>query len=129
MVALSVDVGYMANTKTQLQAVVNAGALAGAGALENGPTEAVTEVHRFISRNLVAGRALEAPEVLVELGEWDRETRTFTPGGTQPSAVRVVGTRRGAPLSFARVLGYETFEQTCEAIAAYRPRDIVLVSD
>lgn len=129
MLAFSVDVGVMLNTHSELKRTVDAAALAGAGALVQGETEAESEVYEFIALNPVAGRTLELSEVLIQLGDWEPDTNTFVEGGPLPSAVRIEGTRRDAPLYFAKVLGFDDYEVTEEAIATYQPRDIVIVLD
>ena len=129
MMAFAVDTGFVANTQIELKRAVDAAALAGAGAIELGQAQAEEQAYQFIAQNPVAGRALERSEVQVYLGEWDETTRTFRETVLQPSAIRVVATRREAPFFFGKVLGYDTFEITEESIATYQPRDMMIVLD
>lgn len=129
MLAFAIDTGYMTNTHTELKRAVDAGALAGAGALVHGQSQAKRQAYDFVSRNLVATEALPENDVEVYLGEWDIATRTFRESNSQPNAVRVVAMRKDAPLFFGKVLGHDDFDMTEEAIATYQPRDIVVVLD
>jgi len=129
MLAFAIDTGYMTNTHTELKRAVDAGALAGAGALVEGQSTAKRQAYDFVSRNLVATEALPRNDVEVYLGEWDIDTRTFRETHSQPNAVRVVAMRKDAPLFFGKVLGHDAFDMTEESIATYQPRDIVVVLD
>jgi hypothetical protein len=129
MLAFSIDVGYVANVQTELKRAVDAGALAGAGALAHGEDAARQQVYEFLRANRVGNREIELDDVTVQLGHWDPHTRSFAPASELPSAVRVVVRHAKQPLFFGRVLGKQDFTVTEEAIAMYQPRDIVLVLD
>ncbi len=129
MLAFAIDTGYIASTQVELKRAVDAGALAGAGALVEGGSTAEAQAYDFVSRNLVASEAVPESDVQIYLGEWDVDTRTFRETYYQPSAIRVVATRREAPFFFAKVLGEDNFDVTEEAIATYQPRDIMVVLD
>jgi len=129
MMAFSIDTGYVANSRIELKRAVDAGALAGGAGLADGKSDALELAFDYVARNPVAGRALERSEVDVDFGEWDTDTRTFHPTGSEPSAIRVVATRKDAPYFFGRTMGYEDFDITDEAIASYQPRDMMLVLD
>ncbi len=145
MVALSVDLGYVYTIQTELKRATDAAALAGAGALIEGPEAAYFRAADFLLRNPVGSRILiedenrtqrieqwlaEHPdEFECAVGHWNPTTRTFTESTDLPSTVRVVTAYRAAPLFFARVFGYDQVEVRAESIARYQPRDIVLVLD
>ncbi len=129
MLAFAIDTGYITNTHVELKRAVDAGALAGAGALVEGKSKAKAQAYSYVSRNSVAAEALELEDVEVYLGEWDADTRTFRQTSSQPSAIRVVATRKEAPFFFAKVLGHDNFDITEESIATYQPRDIMIVLD
>lgn len=128
-VALSVDVGYIAHVKTELKRTTDAGALAGAGTLVQGQQAAIEQVYQYIALNPVGGTTVPEDDVTIELGLWNEQTRTFSAGGDQPSAVRVFIDRSDQPLFFARIFGQEDFDLTDESVAMYQPRDIMLVLD
>lgn len=128
-IALSVDLGYVATVKTELKRATDAGALAGAGALVQGPQEAMDRVYEYIALNPVGGRTVSLDQVNVQLGHWNTQTRTFSPSTELPSAVRVQVSHPDQPLFFARALGQENFDLADESVAMYQPRDIMLVLD
>ena len=129
MLAFSVDVGYIVTVQSELDRAVDAGALAGAGTLVDGQTEANQSVYEFIALNPVGNNTLTPEEVEIVTGEWNADLRSFLPNTESPSAIRVRAQRIGQPLFFARVLGHDVFDVSSEAIAIYQPRDIVLVLD
>ena len=59
MLALSLDVGYVAVVHTELDRAVDAGALAGAAMLADGVAEAEASARQFVKANLVGSRAVE----------------------------------------------------------------------
>ena len=106
---LAVDITDAYRNQTMLQATADASALAGAMSLPD-VNEATTQALSYSTDNmnaLVNGSVLRAEEVYT--GNWDFDTRTFTEGGTDRNAVRVI-TRRdngnGNPLAqnFLRIL-------------------------
>lgn len=128
-VALGVDVGYVATVRTELKRSTDAGALAGAGALVEGPDVAIARVHEFLQHNPVGGREIQPEDVQIELGHWNIDNRTFLASEELPSAIRVRVKHENQPLFFARVLGHDDFDLNDESIAMYQPRDIMLVLD
>ena len=58
MIAFAVDLGIIANTRTELQMAADAAAYAGAGALVNGSTAAVDEAKAFYGKNRAGGATL-----------------------------------------------------------------------
>jgi hypothetical protein len=129
MVALALDVGYMLCTRTEAQRSVDAGALAGAGALGEGPAAAEEAARQFVEQNIVGGRPVTYQETRVELGAWNDPMRLFETPADRPSAVRVSMGRANQSLFFARVLGHDRFTVQAEAVAVHLPRDMVVVLD
>lgn len=127
MLAFAVDVGYMLNTRTELQSAADASALAGAYAMLDGASAARTAASTFATANKAAGRAVQV--VLnedVELGTWDSATASFTksPANLEEdaTAVRVfcrVSSSRGnaANLFFARIIGQNQVDLSARAVA------------
>lgn len=128
-IALSVDVGYMNNVKTEMDRAVDAGALAGASALPTGQQDAELAARSIVAMNLVGNSSLSGEEVDVILGHWDVDQRVFTPDSNSPSAVKVTAQRPDQPLFFANVLGHSDFSVQSSAIALFEPRDIMIVLD
>jgi hypothetical protein len=127
--AFAVDLGYIANTKTELSRAVDAGALAGIGVLPQGLAATVPVVRQYVKANIVGAREVKDEEILVEVGHWNSDTNTFTPSEDFPSALRVVVQRPKQPLFFGKVFGKDEFDLQLEAIAQYQPRDIMLTLD
>ncbi len=129
MLAYAIDLGYIANTHTEVRMAADAAAFAGAGALINGTTAANTEALKFLALNKVGGRTLGASNAVIEFGAWNTTTRTFGSTTGTPSAIRVTATDTSQPLFFAGVFGKKTFDTSAKAVAVYQPRDIVMVLD
>ena len=127
--AFSIDVGFMAVTKGELQNAADAGALAGAAELPDGRRPAVTEAIVVAGENDALNETVTVPPSDVTTGFWDVLERTFDPAAETANAVRVVTRKRDAGLMFAPVIGVDTFSQRAEAIAVIRPRDICFVVD
>ena len=129
MIAFAVDVGYIGMIGTELQASVDASALAGAGELVNGTGKARQEAIDYLSLNKVGLQTLKAKDADIEFGMWDTATRTFKVQNNSPNAIRVTATAAGQPMFFGRVFGHTNFSSTRKAIAVYQPRDIAMVLD
>ncbi|MBL8878385.1 MAG: VWA domain-containing protein [Phycisphaerales bacterium] len=145
MGALAIDVGAMYTTRTELQAAVDASALAAAGMLAgdgiNDPVELAAKtaddiaalnpvLRQFVGidadRDIVFGSATY---------DADRQRFTFSEGGNSFDAVRVTVRRtsdsEGGPLNmtFAHMFGYRTKDLWASATAVLIPRDISVVID
>jgi Flp pilus assembly protein TadG len=129
MVAFSVDVGYMAVTRTEMQICADAAALAGAAELVNGVDDARAEALEYLAKNKVGGSTLGPSNVNIEFGTWNDTTRSFTTGTSTPNGIRINATLNNTALFFGRSLNKESFTTSAQAIAVYQPRDIVLVLD
>jgi hypothetical protein len=129
MIAFAVDLGFIANTRTELQMAADAAAYAGAGGLINGTTAATAEAQSFYTKNKAGGSALTASTLGLEFGSWSTTTRTFTVNNNQPNAVRVTSNITNRPLFFGNVFNKSSFDMTAQAVATYMPRDIVMVLD
>ncbi|MEN6449672.1 MAG: VWA domain-containing protein [Thermoguttaceae bacterium] len=134
MVAMAIDLGYIALAKTQLQTAADSAALAAAGAsgLDGNGMKAVAQA--FASYHQVAGRPIQLNAADVELGSWDAATRTFTPGTSVGTAVKVTVRTSGdsggkTALFFGRLMGLSTIAQQASAVATVNPRDIAFVVD
>src|SRR5262245_16657923 len=90
IVGLAMDTGYCVLTGTQMQAAADAGALAGARIVPVAPTGARTAAADMAGRNTAAGIAVVVdPNADIVIGTYSTTTRTLTPGGLAPNAVRV----------------------------------------
>jgi len=127
--AFAVDLGYIANTKTELSRAVDAGALAGVGVLPNGADETTPVVRQFVRANLVGAHEVRDDEIDVEIGHWNSDSESFVVSSERPSALRVFARRERQPLFFGPIFGKRDFDLSVEAIAQYQPRDIMVTLD
>lgn len=129
MIAFAVDLGMIANTRTELQMAADAAAYAGAGGLVTGTATATAEAQTFYAANRAGGSQLTNSSLGLTFGMWDSTTRVFTAGGTQPNAVKVVSNISNSPLFFGAVFNRTNYNMTATAVATYMPRDIAIVLD
>ncbi len=129
MIAFAIDSGYMLSVRTELQRSADAGAMAGAAGLIQGASAARAEALRFVRMNDAGARTISSSDVTVELGQWNKTSKTFTIDADDPSAVRVSIIQGNNSVFFGRVLGRQNFSGRAEAIAVYKPRDIVMSLD
>lgn len=145
MGALAIDIGAMYTTRTELQAAVDAAALAAAGALigndQQSPAESARDRASDIARrNPVFGTHVGLDVARdVELGRaiYDPVTQKyrFEPGGATHDAVRITVRRtsdsEGGPLAmrFAPLFGFYHKDLWARASAVLIPRDIAVVID
>jgi hypothetical protein len=121
--------------RAEVQNAVDAGALASALEMRSNPDdiEAAEEAaRRYVQLNR-AGAWSSIPEdaILVERGQFDGETGTFTATDFSPNAVRVYARQDNQPFLFGRIFGRTTYAAPASAIAsgASRQMDIMLVLD
>lgn len=127
--AFTIDVGYIAITKTELQNAADAAALGSCTELANGEI-AVRQTARDIGLvNVAAGAPVSIPDPDIELGVFDFSTKEFTISNLNPNAVRVRTRVLDEPFFFAPLLGENNFDAQATAIAMLNPRDIVFVVD
>lgn len=124
VIAFVADLGNVIVTKSKLGAAADAAALAAAGNMaENVPYADIQAVGvDYAQRNVPPNYGTVADSSSVELGNWDPESRTFSPSTVAPDAVRVTLERCSArgnavPYFFARVLGHKSTDVTAEAVA------------
>ena len=129
LIAFAVDVGYIANARTEIQRATDSAAYAAAGALVNGTAGATTEGQSNTLVAPVAVTSLNTANATFEYGFWDLNTRTFTVTNNSPNAVRVTANANQTPLFFGKVLNANTFNIQSSSVATYQPRDIGLVLD
>lgn len=110
--SLSVDVGYIYNSRGEMQGAVDASALAGSSALRHGHGLAMNRAVEYAANNVVAGASLTSGELAVTIGNWNGLSGTFVLASESDprtaNAVRVVGERSGVPLFFAGILGVDS---------------------
>ena len=120
--ALAIDMSYLYVLKGRLQMTADFAALAAVAQLPDDDA-AHTMALEYAAKNMPAanhGTVLANADVVT--GNWDADTRTFTPAGSPINAVRAV-TRRSqangnaAGLFFASILGFNEVDMQTTAIA------------
>ncbi len=129
MVAFSVDIGYITLTKAEVQNAADSAALAAAAVLHKTPAEIRAEARTFAESHMAAAKQIELADTDVEFGNWNLDTKVFTPSGDIGNAVRVTVRRPGAPHFFGKIFGRHYFDVEASSIAMANPRDIVFVVD
>lgn len=143
--ALTVDVGAMYNTRSDLQRTADSAAMAATAMLANADGGNPLELARnaaisYTQRNDVFGQDMTLdPNTDVIFGRAVPNAATgqyeFIRTTESPDAVRVAvrHTRRSVngsvPLYFASVFGIHSTEMTAQATAMLKPRDIAIVAD
>lgn len=119
---LAVDVNYLYGVRNELHNAADAGALAGASMLFDDKGEltrdkADLEANAVASSNTTGTQNVD--EITVEIGSWSFETRKFTadPDEELINAVRVQTDRSDTPSFFAKILGFDDFFVSADAVA------------
>jgi Flp pilus assembly protein TadG len=130
ILALAVDLGTLYTAKSQLQAAVDASALAGASGLSKGNDEAISRAIACAAKNSVNGASLALQGSNIELGQWDPGTRKIIapPLGLWSSAVRVAA-QTEVHFILAGMFGMRSSHASASAVAVVGARDIVLTLD
>ena len=149
-VAMTVDVGFIELTRTQLQSAADAGALAGAMELSATDDPALVRINakNAILQTAALYRADDKASVVIDpvsditFGKlnWDGVSQSYKvqwgDGATPYSVVKVRAMRtiggsgdNRLPLFFAPAVGSKKADVGAEAIATFQPRDIVVVLD
>lgn len=121
--ALSVDVSFMFDLAQHTQHTADAGALAGATALQDYmAAEYYDRAIVTVAENQYSRGFQSLEDQIVEVGRWNSLDQVFTPmaddEAEQANAVRVTASRHGVPLFFARVLGKHSVDLSRPAVAA-----------
>ena len=107
--SFSIDMGYIYVSHGEMQAAVDAAALAGVSAPPESQSLAVARATEVSGANVVAGHPVVAGTLQVEVGYWEARTSSFSlPIGDElaaPNAVHVIGGRTEIPTFFAGVFG------------------------
>src|SRR4029450_4042187 len=122
LAAFAVDVGYIAEARTQLQKSADASALAGAARRPSLSSATLAGVGTATQNTPPITPSLKTSDIV--FGYWNRNTATFTspkPTGRPYNAVKITLRRtaaNGNPLGlfFRRVLGAQTPDRTAHAL-------------
>src|SRR5208337_5018194 len=141
--ALAIDLGMVAISKTQAQQAADLVALTAARSLNGSATGnynqsgATTNAQNILSYNRVLGQPIQASQLQLTYGSYDysQTTQSFSANyppltGSPTTAVTATVTTSSSPAAFGAVLGAQllpTLSATAQAV--HRPRDIALVMD
>lgn len=121
--AVAVDIAHLASMRGELQATADVAARVAAWEIPDLDTAEQTAIS-YAQQNMstkVHGSVLDQSDIT--FGDWDPDSRTFTPDNTSPNAVRLVTRRAEAnnnavALIFAPVFGESLGNVSTEAIGA-----------
>jgi Flp pilus assembly protein TadG len=141
--ALAIDLGMVAISKTQAQQAADLVSLTAARSLNGSATGnynqsgATTNAQNILSYNRVLGQPIQASQLQLTYGSYDysQTTQSFSANyppltGSPTTAVTATVTTSSSPAAFGAVLGAQllpTLSATAQAV--HRPRDIALVMD
>jgi hypothetical protein len=123
LLSLAVDLGKVQLAQAELQAAADSAANHALGGLDDGTWQ--SRAIDAAQDNMAAGAAVSLAAGDVELGTWNLQNSTFTPGGATPNAVRVTARRTSAagdaiPLVLGPILGIDTIDVAESSIALRR---------
>ena len=143
IIALAVDIGILAQTKSQLQSAADAAALSGSRGLtgdtgtDNNRAAVTGLALSTIQASTIMGQTLQSNQLTTQVGyyNYDAVLGKFQPifTGSKPatenwSAVKTDVTF-SQPTSLAKFFNYSAFSATASATAVHRPRDLAIILD
>ncbi len=123
---LVIDMGHLFVVRSNLQNVADSASLAAASSLGYGPEEARNQAQIIAHKHAVDGTLVTLASADIELGTWDKETKTFTvlePAQEQNAdSVRVTAQRvqtrdNPVPLFFMGIFGRENSDVGAISVA------------
>ncbi|MCA9128866.1 MAG: VWA domain-containing protein [Planctomycetales bacterium] len=139
--AFAINIAYMELNRTEAHTAADAAARAAGRefTVTGSIAAAKTRAKQFAELNEIAGNPLTLADSDIVAGVSQRASTavryTFTPGGTNPNAIRVTARRTAAapdgavPLLMPNVFGIGTFNINHEAVSSLVEMDIALVID
>ena len=130
MAAFAVDLGYICVVRNQLQVAADSAAMAAAGELNTGQTNARNAAKLYAGANIAGGPTefVSLSDSDITFGLWDSTARTFTPTESGSNSLKIVA-HKTQPLFFGRVLGVNSVDLQATAVALANCRDIAFVVD
>jgi hypothetical protein len=121
--SLAVDWGRVQIVRGELRLSADAAARYGASGLPDGAAVVRARAKDAADDNTANNTPVVLADADIELGNWAKPTKTFTPNLSPLNAVRVTARRTGAnavPLVFARALGKTSSNVQASAVVSYR---------
>ena len=143
MVALAIDVGIAAVTRSQCQNAADAGAMAGARTFNGDDTttnnlaNAAPNAIAAATANQVLSTDITSSQVTVQVGSYSYDSTLSPPrfvsmipkATNDPYTLARVTVNATVPTAFGRVFGLNAFNPTAVATAVHRPRDVAMIMD
>ena len=143
IIALAVDIGILAQTKSQLQSAADAAALSGSRGLTG---DASTDNNRAavpglalstIQASTIMGKTLQSSQLTTQVGYYNyiQVLGKFQPifTGSKPVTENWSTVKSSItftqPAAFAKFFNYSAFSATASATAVHRPRDLAIILD
>jgi Flp pilus assembly protein TadG len=143
IIALAVDIGILAQTKSQLQSAADAAALSGSRSLTG---DASTDNNRVavpglalstIQASKIMGKTLQSSQLTTQVGYYNYNAvlGEFQPifTGSKPATENWSAVKTSVtfiqPTSLAKFFNYSAFSATASATAVHRPRDLAIILD
>ena len=122
LAVVAIDFGHLGLSTNEVQIVADTAATAGARSLMRN-AQGATESPVAVAQTVVAENHLDTGAATiaagdVEVGTYDFTSRSFSPGGASPNAVRATG-RATVSNMVAGIFGADTTDVERQAIAAY----------
>ncbi len=124
VLAFSIDIGYIAWAKSELQNAADAAALAAVKHIRKGNPEVADVAQQFVNYNLREPISLASSDV--EFGYWDEDTATFTvltgadiedANAVRVSCFRTAARNNQVTLLLAPIIGHQATDVSASAIA------------
>ncbi len=143
IIALAVDIGLLAQTKSQLQSAADAAALSGSRGLTGDTTTdnnkgAVNGLAlSAVQASTIMGQTLQANQLTTQVGyyNYDSALGKFQAifSGSKPATENWSAVKTALsftqPTSIAKFFNYSAFSATATATAVHRPRDLAIILD
>ncbi|MEN9673873.1 MAG: hypothetical protein RL553_2138, partial [Planctomycetota bacterium] len=143
IIALAVDIGILAQTKSQLQSAADAAALSGSRGLtgdtgtDNNRAAVTGLALSTIQASTIMGQTVQASQMTTQVGyyNYDAVLGKFQPifTGSKPSTENWSAVKTDVtfsqPTSLAKFFNYSAFSATASATAVHRPRDLAIILD
>ncbi|GEM_PF-2660058 len=116
--SLVIDLGTIRLANAQLRYATDAAALATVNAMAQGKTsdEAVTAGKTTAAYHTIIGSSAPV-NVTVTLGDWDENTKTFTPTNSSPNAAQVTSDEVSLPVFFAKFFSSSNSSETIASLS------------
>ena len=115
--AVVIDLGYQRVVGHQLQAGVDAAAIAAAAHLGDGASSARQAARVVAALNQAGADPITLTDSNIQLGTWNEDTSTFTVNASSFSAVRVLRSEADVPTFLGQMFGNDHLTVTRSAIA------------